>query len=186
MKKISVQKIVLLSLLMALTTIFKFISIGSGEFRISIFEIPIILAGMISGPLMGAVVAFGGDLIYGLISGYSYSFIMSLSAMIWGIMGGLFYKKEVKIIPLLIMIIITSLITTFNNSIQQYIWYKEGMWARLPIRLIVMTIKMVILPVVIYILSKRVFYKYIKHSVHIIKKKTPVYRKLKRKNRHIV
>ena len=34
------------------------------------------------------------------------------------------------------------------------------MWARLPIRLIVMTIKMVILPVVIYILSKRVFYKY--------------------------
>lgn len=186
MKKINVKKIVLLSILMALTTVFKFVSIGSGEFRISIFEIPIILAGMISGPLMGAVVAFGGDLIYGLISGYSYSFIMSLSAMLWGVMGGLFYKKQVRILPLIIMIIITSLLTTFNNSIQQYIWYKQGMWGRLPIRLVVMVIKMFILPIIIYILSKRVFKEYINIPSSKKENKLLKYRKIKRRKRHIV
>ena len=104
--KITVKKLVILSLLMAMTTVLKFVSIGNGEFRISLFEIPIILAGITSGPLMGIVVAFGGDLIYGIIGGYSYSFIMSLSAMMWGLMGGLLYKKKVKIIPLVLLILI--------------------------------------------------------------------------------
>lgn len=181
-EKIKVKKLVILSLLMAMTTVLKFVSIGNGEFRISLFEIPIILAGIISGPLMGIIVAFGGDLIYGIIGGYSYSFIMSLSAMMWGLMGGLLYKKKVKIIPLVLLILITSILTTINNSFQQYIWYKEGMWARLPLRIVVMLIKIVLLPILVYILHSRIFET--KNSKDNNKKTKKI--RLKRRKRNIV
>lgn len=181
-EKISVKKLVILSLLMAMTTVLKFVSIGNGEFRISLFEVPIILAGMIAGPAMGIVVAFGGDLIYGIIGGYPYSIIMAISAMLWGIMGGIFYKKKIKIFPLILCVLITSLLTTINNSFQQYIWFKEGMWIRLPVRIIVMLIKAVILPIIIYILGVRVFK--LKNYQHNKIKKRKI--KLRRKNRTIV
>ena len=96
MRKQIIQKITILSILTALSMVLKKFSIDTGEYRISLYDTPIILAGVIAGPLWGMVVAFCADFLYSLLSGYAYSFIMMFSALIWGVVGGLFYKRKVN------------------------------------------------------------------------------------------
>ena len=67
MFKMTTKRLAILSILLALGVVFKSVfSIGDGEFRISFFDIPLFLAGMIAGPFYGGLVALGTDLIYGL------------------------------------------------------------------------------------------------------------------------
>ena len=86
MFKMTTKRLAILSILLALGVVFKSVfSIGDGEFRISFFDIPLFLAGMIAGPFYGGLVALGTDLIYGLcFSPYPFSFIMMFTTIIWG------------------------------------------------------------------------------------------------------
>lgn len=99
MFKMTTKRLAILSILLALGVVFKSVfSIGNGEFRISFFDIPLFLAGMIAGPFYGGLVALGTDLIYGLcFSPYPFSFIMMFTTIIWGVSGGLFYKNLMTI-----------------------------------------------------------------------------------------
>ena len=47
--------------------VLKKFSIDTGEYRISLYDTPIILAGVIAGPLWGMVVAFCADFLYSLL-----------------------------------------------------------------------------------------------------------------------
>lgn len=49
-KKLTVEKMTILAVLLALGAVLKMIEIGTGEFRISVFEIPLAIAGIIGGP----------------------------------------------------------------------------------------------------------------------------------------
>ena len=54
MFKMTTKRLAILSILLALGVVFKSVfSIGDGEFRISFFDIPLFLAGMIAGPFYG-------------------------------------------------------------------------------------------------------------------------------------
>lgn len=151
-----IQTITIMAILTALSIVLKKFSIDTGMFRISLFDTPIILAGMIAGPLWGVLVGFYSDLVYGLISGYQFSFIMMLSALAWGLCGGLLYKKKLNFILLLLIILITSCVATTINSIQLYIWYGGGMFVDLPQRIITMIIKWPITTIVVYILFRNI------------------------------
>ena len=162
--KISIKKLAILSLLMALGVVFKFFSIGTDSFRISIWDIPLFMAGVLAGPIYGGIVAMGADLIYGLcFSQYPFSFIMMFTTIVWGVSGGLFkYIKISKytIIPLYFLILATSIFATAINSV--YLVTYQGintMLAGLPFRLLVMFIKWPITSTLIYILYKSVFEK---------------------------
>ena len=124
MRKKQIQTLTLMAILTALSIVLKKFSIDTGLFRISLFDTPIIIAGMIAGPLWGVLVGFYSDLIYGLISGYQFSFIMMLSALVWGLCGGVLYKKKPKYLVLLLVVLISSVITTTINSLQLYIFYR--------------------------------------------------------------
>ena len=141
MRRKQIQTITLMAILTALSIVLKKFSIDTGMFRISLFDTPIILAGMIAGPLWGVLVGFYSDLIYGLISGYQFSFIMMLSALVWGLCGGFFYKRKVRFVLLLLVVLASGCITTSINSLQLYIWYGGGMIIDLPQRIITMLIK---------------------------------------------
>lgn len=141
---------------MAMSTVLKYFSITTGTYRISLFDTPLILAGIIAGPLWGALAGFGSDLIYSLFSGYQYSFIMAISAVLWGAAGGIFYKRKVNVYLLFGVILGTSLLTTVVNSIQLYVWYQGGMWVGLPGRVITMFIKWPVTAMIVYILNKKV------------------------------
>lgn len=162
--KLSIKKITLLSILMALGVVLKFFSIGDGEFRISFWDIPLFIAGMISGPIYGTICALGADLIYGLcFSSYPFSFIMMFTTVIWGFGGGLFYKTNLskKTVLLYISVLITSIIATCINSLY-LVLYSGGlgpMLMKLPIRIVVLLIKWPITSTMVYILYKKVFSK---------------------------
>ncbi len=157
MKKKIIQKITILSILTALSVVLKKFSIDTGEFRISLYDTPVILAGVIAGPLWGMFVAFCGDLLYNILSGYAYSFIMMVSALIWGLVGGLFYKKRINYVLLFITIFFASILNTAINSVQLYIWYGAGsLIAGLPLRIVTMLIKWPITTTIVFALYYRV------------------------------
>ena len=152
-----IKKITILSVLMALSVVLKKFSIDTGHYRISLFDTPLVLAGFIGGPLWGMVVAFGSDLLYNLLSGYSYSFIMMVSALLWGAVGGIFHYVKPKYLLLLLLILITGVLTTTINSLQLSLWYgKESMLGGLPLRIANMLIKWPITTTLVYILYDRV------------------------------
>lgn len=57
--------------------------------RFSIEAVPIYLAGMLFGPMAGALVGFSSDLVGCLFSGYGYNPLFCLPPILYGIFGGL-------------------------------------------------------------------------------------------------
>ena len=154
MRRKQIQTLATMAILTALSMVLKKYSIDTGMFRISLFDTPILLAGMIAGPLWGVLVGFYSDLIYGLVSGYQFSFIMMLSALVWGLCGGLLHKFKPKYWVLLLVVLASSIVTTLINSVQLYIWYQGGMFADLPQRIITMLIKWPITTTIVFILYR--------------------------------
>ncbi len=170
MFKIKTKTLAILSVLLALGVVFKsYFAIGDGEFRISFFDIPLFLAGMIAGPFYGGIVALGADLIYSLgFSSYPFSFIMMLTTVVWGISGGFFYKKSYKKIwPLFLVVLITSLVATSINSLYLAIHFGvASMFAKLPIRLIALFCKWPITAGLINILYVKIFAPKLKETIN--------------------
>ncbi len=164
-KTLSVKKLAILAILLALGVVLKFFSIGNGEFRISLWDIPLFLAGIIAGPIYGGIVAMGADVIYGLcFSPYPFSFIMMFTTIVWGVAGGIFSKKGIKKVWLLfVVVLLTSVLATFINSIYLTLYYGFSyMIGMLPIRLLVLLIKWPIttlLVLALYKISNLVFKK---------------------------
>lgn len=166
MKKSIIKRIAILAILTAISVVLKTFSFGNGLHRISLFDTPLILAGIIAGPLWGMVVAFSSDFLYSLLSGYSYSFIMMFSALLWGAVGGIFYKRKVNLLVLFLVVLLTSVVTTGINSIQLMLWNGvDKMIVGLGVRIPTMLIKWPITTGLVYVLYKRVVLVILKENV---------------------
>ena len=64
--------------------------------RFSIEAVPIFLAGMLFGPLPGALVGFAADLIGCLFSGYGYNPLFCIPPILYGLAGGFFRPMLLK------------------------------------------------------------------------------------------
>ena len=60
--------------------------------RVSIEAVPIFLAGMLFGPMAGALVGFSSDLVGCLFSGYGYNPLFCLPPILYGVFGGLLHR----------------------------------------------------------------------------------------------
>lgn len=58
--------------------------------RFSIEQVPIFLAGMLFGPLPGAMVGFAADFVGCLFSGYGYNPLFCVPPILYGLAGGLY------------------------------------------------------------------------------------------------
>ena len=154
MFKINTKKIAVIAIFMALGVVLKFFSIGSGEFRISVWEIPMFLIGILVGPFYGGVCALGADLIYGLaFSPYPFSIIMMFTTVVWGVAGGLFYKKDIDKLNLVVTILMTSLLATGINTIYLVSYYGlESALAMLPIRVAISLVKTPVTSIIVLVL----------------------------------
>lgn len=155
-KKLIIQ-ICIMALMMALSAVLKFFSFETDSYRISLFDVPLLLNGIVYGTIPGAVVALGADLIYGIFfSKYSFSILMTISTICWGISGSFFFRKKMNFGKLLIVVLITGIITTAINSVSLYIIYKEAMFVNLPTRIVTMLVKCPITTAITYVLTKKV------------------------------
>lgn len=155
-KKEIIRKIAFSSILMAIGIVLKTFSIQTGQFRIGFYEVAVFLSGISLGPLFGGLVGLGVDLVYSLLSGYTFSAIMMTSAIMWGLIGGLLHYQKISYFKILIYCIVASLVATSLNSVQLYIYYSSGMFANLPTRIITMIIKWPLITTFVWILNERI------------------------------
>lgn len=94
-KKITAKFISICAILAAFSIILgKYLAINVGEnFRFSMENLPILLAGLYLGPLAGAIVGAVADLVGCLLVGYAINPIITLGAVSIGFISGIFGKK---------------------------------------------------------------------------------------------
>ena len=92
--RFSAQTLAIAGVLVAMNIVLsRFVSIPIGtSLRISVSSVPIILAGIWLGPLAGGCCGFLGDLLGCLISGYAPNPLLSVSAILMGVLPALLLK----------------------------------------------------------------------------------------------
>jgi len=152
--------LILAGVLVAMAVVLKTFAITTPEFRFSFYDIPLFLGGMILGPGLGLIMGFATDWLYVMVHPMAFSFnLMTISAMLWGFMGGLFFynrTQKFNVFKVTFIIILTSLLTFSLNSVQLYIWTGSGMIAQIPFRLLTTVIKWPIQVIVLKVIHTRI------------------------------
>ena len=127
------------------------LNFGGGLFRITFENLPIILTGIVLGPIAGGVVGLASDLVSYMLSGQSYplNVVVTLGATAIGVLSGLMSKYVVKrkckaqiILSASVAHLIGSVII---KSIGLYDYYGVLVLWRIPLYLVIATIETVLL-----------------------------------------
>ena len=160
------RMIVTSAILMALASVLKMFGIMiTTEMRISFFQTPLILAGLMNGFGFGIVTSIGADLVYSLFSGYAFNPAFTLSAIYWGVLGAilrLILKKKgsLKWLVVGIGVLITSILETHTNLLVTYILYGSGTTLMaLLTKYAVLIIKLPLITIIVTVLYNRVIKK---------------------------
>ncbi len=160
MRNKEIRTVVYAALFAAIASILKIYSLQLGAgWRISIFAIPIMLAGYFLGPIYGLAVGFVTDTVYMFISPYASIWsIYTISTMLWGLSGYLIKKFKPSLIVIILVILFSSLLETSINSVALVI---EGgndwiyVWTGLGKRLITLVIRLPFLIIVMKTLIQK-------------------------------
>lgn len=156
------RKVLVAALLLATAIVLnRFISIKTPIIVISFSALPIMLCGILLGPIWTMFVAGLRDLIGALLFPFGAYFVgYTISAALAGLIYGLFlYRKKKpskKIFILKIILSITLVLVICNstlNTIWTYITTKKALFAMLPIRIIKQMIMLPILGIAIYFID---------------------------------
>jgi len=147
-----------------LTRFFGIYLVG-GAVRLSFGEIPILLSGIMLGPviggLTGAIADFAGMLLFGG-GGGPYFPGFTISAMLVGLIPGLiFYRdKSYSLWKIAIAVLTTSLLVSLGlSTLWLTILLKKGFWVLLPARIVSKSIMAPIEIAVLYLILSRIKYK---------------------------
>lgn len=101
--------------------------------RFSIEAVPIILAGILFGPLPGALVGFAADFVGCLFSPFGYNPIFSLPPILYGLFGGLFRHRIAEknsllwlITAVLCPVVLGSIL--YQSATLAYMYYDGVFW----------------------------------------------------------
>lgn len=142
----------------------------AADTRFSIEAIPVVLAGLLFGPLPGALVGFSADLVGCLFSGFGYNPIFALPPILYGLCGGLFQgyvSRKPSILRILMMylpaVILGSIL--YQSFALTYVYSKDGafwvaLWTRLGARSVQFAVTMAVEVVITNLLIKsRIFHR---------------------------
>ena len=95
----NVKTLVFMALFVALDLVVgRLLSIDLGPYRISFGSVVLILSGLWLGPVAGGICGFGADIIGCFMKGYTVNPVITLAAVMWGVipalMKGLFSSSE--------------------------------------------------------------------------------------------
>lgn len=125
-KRMKTQTLVLCALLMAMHVVLSYLSIDLPFMKINLSPLPIIIGGMMFGPVIGGMVGLLGSLLYQMLK-----FGIDPTTVLWivpvgvrGLLVGLYAKTRkfhVNKVEMVILIVVTSIIATVLNTIFLYI-----------------------------------------------------------------
>ena len=131
--KISTKSLAYCAMLTALSVVFaRLIGLMPSESsRFSIEAVPIFLAGMLFGPVMGGCVGFAADFVGCLFSPFGFNPIFSVPPILYGVFAGLMrpvLRKKVTILRLtlafLLPVVLGSIL--YQSATLAYMYYKDG------------------------------------------------------------
>ena len=125
---------------------------------------PVILAGMLFGPLPGAMVGFASDFVGCLFSPFGYNPLLSLPPILYGLFGGIFRPWLLKgvTVPKLIVTCLPPVVggsVLYQSAMLAYFFYSkgpflEGFLLKLSARSVQFAIVLVLDVLVIYFLFR--------------------------------
>ena len=152
----SVKALTLSSLLAAMSVVIgifckSLMNFGDGLFRISFENLPIILSGIMFGPIVGAAVGITSDLISYLLSPQTYpiNLVVTLGAGIIGLVSGIVSKYIIRNNGDLQIIASTSashlIGSVIIKSIGLFDYYQWGVLFRIPTYIVIAVIETLII-----------------------------------------
>ena len=121
------KRITIVALITALSFVLDYFSIKIGfTYKITLYPIPLILNGMLFGPIYGLCAGFCEGLLVQLLTPdyITPTFLLWMIApILWGVISSLLYKlfKNKKPFNIILSILITSLLVTITNTLVLYI-----------------------------------------------------------------
>lgn len=88
-KKVNLKKLLAIALLIALSMVFKRLSVTVGPFRFSFENLPLILSGVMFGPIAGFLTGAAGDILGCILTGYTINPIITAGAAMIGCVPGI-------------------------------------------------------------------------------------------------
>lgn len=128
-----------------------FLNFGNGLFRITFENMPIILSGILFGPIIGGLVGLASDMVSYLLSPQILppNLVVTAGAMAVGVLSGIFAKYVVRkkgtaqiIISASVAHIVGSMII---KPIGLYQFYQWGVLMRVPLYLIIAPLEIIVL-----------------------------------------
>ena len=120
------------------------------DIRISLSNVPLILAGILASPLVGGIAGVVSDIVGCFISGYAPFPILTLAPFVMGFLPGFIIKNDTKsFVKLVLAIFVTHLassvlITTYGLSVMRGVAFIPMLITRLPSMGINLAIDMVL------------------------------------------
>ena len=133
---LSTKKLAYCAMLTALSVVFaRLIGLMPSEsIRFSIEAVPIFLAGMLFGPVLGGCVGFAADFVGCLFSPYGFNPIICIPPILYGVFAGLMrplLRKQVSIwrltVAFLLPVVIGSLL--YQSAMLSYFYFDGTLWA---------------------------------------------------------
>lgn len=125
------------------------IPMPAADQRFSLEAVPIFIAGMLFGPLPGAMVGFSADLVGCLFSGYGYNPLLCLPPILYGLCAGLFRpllarKTSPWTIALAFFPAVLLGSVLYQSAALSYIYGKGAFWPNYMVRLAARSIQFAI------------------------------------------
>jgi len=144
MRNQTVKKLTLAAILVAMDIVLaRFLAIPLGFERLSLQFLPDDMAGTVLGPVFGGLVTLGADLLGMLIQsgGLSINPLISLSALLRGVLPGIFlYKKEVtykKALPAVGVTLLVTDIAITSTALHLFYYPSVPLWQIMGVRALV-------------------------------------------------
>lgn len=128
--RMSTKVLAYCAVLMAISVILArfLIPMPNDSTRFSLEAVPILLSGILFGPVAGAMVGFGADFIGCLFSPYGFNPIFCLPPILYGLSGGLFrpwLKQGVTAVKLVVTVLLPVVLGSvlYQSATLAYIYY---------------------------------------------------------------
>ena len=128
-KSINLNVLIIISLFSALSIVLgKFLAISVGAYmRFSLENLPIILSGILFGPICGMLTGIVADLVGCVLRGYEINIILTAGALMVGLISGLVYRffsfSKKRFSVLLSVILAHAIGSVIIKSIGLSVWY---------------------------------------------------------------
>lgn len=151
---LTTKQLTMVAFLVAMAVVLKsFLSFETGSFRFTFYDIPMMIIGILMGPVVGGLTGIIVDFFHMMFSPWAFTFnIFTVENMIWAIIPGIFLFRKPFTRTRLVAVLVPTAILAFGLNTIGIVQYSGmgAMLATLPYRIAVLFVK---LPVQVFFLE---------------------------------